>query len=61
MLDDFLNDRIVHAQRGIVDAASKKISDGDVVLTYAHSNVIETLLRCVNRVRFYQLLVRVHD
>lgn len=45
-IDHFIRDRIVYAAKVIQSHAAAKIHDGDVVMTYADSNVVEgTLLQ----------------
>lgn len=47
-IDDYINDRIVAADRVIVQYASKKIRDGDVLLLFGSSRVVEMVLRAVH-------------
>lgn len=43
-IDIFIQERITYAGRLIVDYAISKIVDGDVILTYARSHVVEMML-----------------
>ncbi|KAI0316983.1 hypothetical protein OF83DRAFT_1123689 [Amylostereum chailletii] len=43
-IDDYIRDRIILADQVIQETATKKIHDGDVVLTYARSSVVEKVL-----------------
>lgn len=43
-IDNYLRDRIFVADEVICDLAGKKISDGDVILTYARSSIVEKIL-----------------
>ncbi|KAJ1991245.1 hypothetical protein H4R33_001446 [Dimargaris cristalligena] len=43
-IDEFIRDRITAADRLIVQYGLQKIQDGDVVLTYACSSIVKTLL-----------------
>lgn len=43
-LDSFIRDRILLADRVIEQHAIDKINDGDVILTYARSSVVEGVL-----------------
>ncbi|KAJ6516157.1 IF-2B-domain-containing protein [Mycena sanguinolenta] len=43
-IDDYIRDRIIIADEVIQDLASKKIKDGDVILTYARSSIVEKVL-----------------
>lgn len=43
-IDHFIRDRIVYAAKVIQSHAAAKIHDGDVVMTYAHSSVVEGTL-----------------
>ncbi|KAJ7904252.1 eukaryotic translation initiation factor 2B delta subunit [Mycena olivaceomarginata] len=43
-IDDYIRDRIIIADEVIQDLACKKIKDGDVILTYARSSVVEKVL-----------------
>lgn len=43
-IEHFIRDRIVYAARVIQTHAASKIHEGDVVLTYAHSSVVESTL-----------------
>ncbi|KAJ6627543.1 eukaryotic translation initiation factor 2B delta subunit [Mycena sp. CBHHK59/15] len=43
-IDDYIRDRIIIADEVIQDLAGKKIKDGDVILTYARSSVVEKVL-----------------
>ncbi|KAF7981602.1 hypothetical protein HWV62_32662 [Athelia sp. TMB] len=44
-IDHYIRDRIIIADQVIEDIAVKKIKDGDVILTYARSSVVEKILR----------------
>jgi len=41
MIDKFINERVLIADEAISSAAESKISDGDVILTYSRSHVVE--------------------
>lgn len=58
-IDHFVRDRIVYASKIIRTQAGNKIKDGDVVMTFAHSSVVEgTLLAAWQRgVRFEVIVV----
>ncbi|KAJ4499972.1 hypothetical protein C8R41DRAFT_812758 [Lentinula lateritia] len=43
-IDEYIRDRIIIADEVIEDLAVKKIKDGDVVLTYARSSLVEKIL-----------------
>ncbi|KAJ7781551.1 eukaryotic translation initiation factor 2B delta subunit [Mycena metata] len=43
-IDDYIRDRIIIADEVIQDLACKKIKDGDIILTYARSSVVEKVL-----------------
>ncbi|KAG6965512.1 hypothetical protein JG688_00007163 [Phytophthora aleatoria] len=43
-MDDYVQSRILLASRAVVKNAQSKISEGDVILTYARANVVEELL-----------------
>ncbi|EXX59216.1 Gcd2p [Rhizophagus irregularis DAOM 197198w] len=43
-IDNFIRDRITVADRVIVSYGLQKIQDGDVILTYARSSVVQALL-----------------
>ncbi|KAI0036015.1 hypothetical protein K488DRAFT_76208 [Vararia minispora EC-137] len=43
-IDDYVRDRIIIADQVIQETAAKKIQNGDVVLTYARSSVVEKVL-----------------
>ncbi|KAH8830658.1 eukaryotic translation initiation factor 2B delta subunit [Flagelloscypha sp. PMI_526] len=43
-IDDYIRDRIIMADEVIQESATSKIKDGDVILTYARSSVIEKVL-----------------
>ncbi|KAJ3977537.1 eukaryotic translation initiation factor 2B delta subunit [Lentinula raphanica] len=43
-IDNYIRDRIIIADEVIEDLAVKKIKDGDVVLTYARSSLVEKIL-----------------
>ncbi|KAJ7117312.1 eukaryotic translation initiation factor 2B delta subunit [Mycena crocata] len=43
-IDDYIRDRIIIADEVIQDLAGKKIKDGDIILTYARSSVVEKVL-----------------
>ncbi|KAF7331864.1 hypothetical protein MKEN_00066500 [Mycena kentingensis (nom. inval.)] len=43
-IDDYLRDRIILADDVIRDFALKKIKDGDVILTFARSSIVEKVL-----------------
>ncbi|KAK7695599.1 hypothetical protein QCA50_000235 [Cerrena zonata] len=43
-IDNYIRDRIIIADQVIEETASKKIKDGDVILTYARSSVVQKVL-----------------
>ncbi|KAK7470942.1 hypothetical protein VKT23_002357 [Stygiomarasmius scandens] len=43
-IDNYIRDRIIFADEVIEDLAVKKIKDGDVILTYARSSLVEKIL-----------------
>ncbi|KAG7097257.1 hypothetical protein E1B28_004623 [Marasmius oreades] len=43
-IDNYIRDRIIIADQVIEDLAVKKIRDGDVILTYARSSIVEKIL-----------------
>ncbi|CAG8473223.1 3696_t:CDS:2 [Diversispora eburnea] len=43
-IDNFIRDRITVADRVIVEYGLQKIQDGDVILTYARSSIVQALL-----------------
>ncbi|KAJ3540579.1 hypothetical protein NMY22_g4240 [Coprinellus aureogranulatus] len=43
-IDDYIRDRIIMADEVIQESAGKKIKDGDVILTFARSSVVEKVL-----------------
>ncbi|KAF9468880.1 translation initiation factor eIF2B delta subunit [Collybia nuda] len=43
-IDNYIRDRIIIADEVIQELAGKKINDGDVILTYARSSVVEKIL-----------------
>ncbi|KAJ8523004.1 hypothetical protein ONZ45_g528 [Pleurotus djamor] len=43
-IDNYIRDRIIVADEVISDLAGKKIKDGDVILTFARSSVVEKVL-----------------
>jgi translation initiation factor eIF-2B subunit delta len=43
-IDSFISDRIINAQSAIADFGTRRISNGDVVLTYGMSSVVERIL-----------------
>ncbi|KAF4619740.1 hypothetical protein D9613_005381 [Agrocybe pediades] len=43
-IDNYIRDRIIIADEVIQDLAGKKIKDGDVILTYAKSSIVEKVL-----------------
>ncbi|CAK5275781.1 unnamed protein product [Mycena citricolor] len=43
-IDDYIRDRIIIADEVIQDFANKKIKDGDVIVTFARSSVVEKVL-----------------
>ncbi|KAG6880405.1 hypothetical protein C0992_000007 [Termitomyces sp. T32_za158] len=43
-IDNYIRDRIIIADEVIQELAGKKIKDGDVILTYARSSVVEKIL-----------------
>ncbi|KAF5331531.1 hypothetical protein D9611_007663 [Ephemerocybe angulata] len=43
-IDDYIQDRIIMADEVIQESAGRKIKEGDVILTYARSSVVEKVL-----------------
>lgn len=43
-IDRFIHEKIIVADKGIVEHATSKVRDGDVLLTYGSSSVIEMIL-----------------
>ncbi|RDB23268.1 putative translation initiation factor eIF-2B subunit delta [Hypsizygus marmoreus] len=43
-IDNYIRDRIIIADEVIQELAGKKINDGDVILTYARSSVVEKII-----------------
>lgn len=43
-MDDFIQEKFVMANTVLAEAAVSKIEDGDVIMTYAHSSVVQTIL-----------------
>lgn len=43
-IDNYIRDRIIIADEVIQELAGKKIKDGDVILTYARSSIVEKIL-----------------
>ncbi|KAG6832881.1 hypothetical protein H0H92_004765 [Tricholoma furcatifolium] len=43
-IDNYIRDRIIIADEVIQELAGKKINDGDVILTYARSSIVEKIL-----------------
>lgn len=57
-IDHFIRDRIVYAARVIQTHAAHKIHDGDVVMTFAHSSIVEgTLLAARAQGRRFEAVV----
>lgn len=57
-IEHFIRDRIVYAAKAIQSHAAAKIHDGDVVMTYASSSVIEgTLLQAFRQGRKFEVIV----
>lgn len=57
-IEHFVRDRIIYAARVIQSHAASKIRDGDVVMTYAHSSVVEdTLLAAHERGTRFEVVV----
>lgn len=58
-IDHFVRDRITYATRVIAqNLASSKIKDGDVLLTFARSSVVEqTIVEAWERGRRFQVIV----
>lgn len=57
-IEHFIRDRIVYAAKAIQTHAAAKIHDGDVVMTYAHSSVVEgTLLQAFRQGRRFEVIV----
>ncbi|GLE02786.1 hypothetical protein PINS_up011641 [Pythium insidiosum] len=44
-IDDYIQSRILLAMKAVSKIAQSKIEDGDVILTYARSNIVEAVLR----------------
>lgn len=43
-IDNYIEERITLADRAIVESAMKKICDGDIILTYAKSSIVQQIL-----------------
>lgn len=58
-IDHFVRDRITYATRVIAqNLASSKIKDGDVLLTFARSSVVEqTIVEAWERGRRFQVII----
>lgn len=57
-IDSFIREKITLADELIAEAASAKIANGDVVLTYAKSSVVEkTLLKAHGRGKQFKVIV----
>jgi translation initiation factor eIF-2B subunit delta len=57
-IDDFIREKITLADKLIADAASAKITNGDVILTYAKSSVVEkTLLMAHGQGKKFKVIV----
>lgn len=51
-MDNFVNEKFIFAERMVVQHACSKIVEGDVIVTYTHSSVIESILLQAKQVRF---------
>ncbi|TYZ65928.1 hypothetical protein PybrP1_002282 [[Pythium] brassicae (nom. inval.)] len=60
-IDEYIQSRILLAMKAVSKHAQSKISDGDVVLTYARSNVVEALLKEAHDARRVRFRVVVAD
>lgn len=60
-VDEYIQSRILLAMRAVAKNAQSKIADGDVILTYARSNVVEMLLREAHEQRKIRFRVVVVD
>jgi hypothetical protein len=57
-IDHYIRDRIIIADQVIQDIAVKKIKDGDIILTYARSSVVEkVLLRAFSEGKDFSVIV----
>ncbi|KAF2272677.1 IF-2B-domain-containing protein [Westerdykella ornata] len=57
-IDDFIRDRVTVADKLIEEYGEKKIEDGDVILTYAASSIVEkTLIRAHKAGRSFSVIV----
>ncbi|RXW21189.1 hypothetical protein EST38_g4673 [Candolleomyces aberdarensis] len=57
-IDEYIRERIIMADEVIQEFAGKKIKDGDVILTYARSSVVEkTLLRAREEGKKFSVIV----
>ena len=57
-IDTFIQERILIAVEGIVANAASKIVEGDVILTYGRSYVIESLLKkCKDHGKNFRVVV----
>lgn len=57
-IDNYIRDRIIVADEVIQDLTGQKIKDGDVILTYARSSVIEkVLLQAVEKGKKFSVIV----
>ncbi|KAL0057635.1 hypothetical protein AAF712_015714 [Marasmius tenuissimus] len=48
-IDDYIRDRIIYADEVIEDLAVEKIKNGDVIMTYARSSIVEKILLRAHR------------
>lgn len=60
-VEEYIQSRILLAMKAVSKHAQSKITDGDVVLTYARSNVVETILKEAHDVRHVRFRVVVAD
>lgn len=43
-MDNFINEKFIFAEKMVVQHACSKILEGDVIVTYGHSSIIESIL-----------------
>uniref|UniRef100_K3WT83 Translation initiation factor eIF2B subunit delta n=1 Tax=Globisporangium ultimum (strain ATCC 200006 / CBS 805.95 / DAOM BR144) TaxID=431595 RepID=K3WT83_GLOUD len=60
-IDEYIQSRIILAMRAVSKHAQSKISEGDVILTYARSNVVEMILKEAHELRKINFRVIVVD
>lgn len=43
-MDNFVNEKFIFAEKMVVQHACSKIVEGDIIVTYNHSSIIESIL-----------------